>query len=181
MMRRYDAILGALAAALICAFVAWIFWPKDRPTNVGQAEVLEPAKEVKTVERIIEKPKYIYVYPQAAKEDLGLPAGVIGNVNAKVTATGHLDAEERPYTLSAVLDTATGESQVYARPDPLPWIDRNITGEVGMTYGVKDGEATGRLSLRQNLVQIKSFRLGGSATLDDDGQWYAGAGAFYRW
>lgn len=169
----------AATAVVVSALALWTFWPRPNPV-VGVAAPLPPAKEVRSVEKIIERPKLVYVYPADVKGKLGLPADQVVDVNKKVTATGKLDAEDRPYTLSAVLDTETGESQIFARPDPLPWIGPGRQGAVGLAYGLKNSQPTGRLYARHDLIQVKALHGGGLATLDQDGEWFAGGYVEWR-
>lgn len=165
--------LIALAAVIVAGLALWTFWPRPTPA-VNVAAPLPPAKEVRHTERIIERPRIVYVYPDEVKPTLGLIDSVANDPAKKVTATGKLNAEERDYTLSAVLDVQTGESQVFARPDPLPWIGPGRQGAVGVTYGVKNGQPTGRLYARHDLLQVKALHAGAGATLDQDGEWFAG-------
>lgn len=168
------------AVIVLLLAAGWTFWPRDA-APVGESVALPPAKEVHTVERIIERPRIVYVYPEKTKTDLDLPADVKHDGAKKVTATGKLDAEDRPYTLSSVLDTATGESRVYARPDPLPWLAPGRTGSASVAYGLKNGEPNVRLAAEQELLRVKRLRLGVNSTLDQDGEWFAGASVAYRW
>ncbi len=167
------AILAVVLAVL------WTFWPRPVP-EVGQSVALPPAKEVRTVEKIIERPKVVYVYPPQTKQALDLPQDVVADPAKKAIATGKLEAEERPYTLTAVLDTETGESQVYARPDPLPWIGPGKRGAVGMAYGLKDGEPTGKIYGYHDLVRVKAIHAGARAEIDQRGEYWAGIYAEYR-
>lgn len=153
--------------------IAWTFWPRPVP-EVGQAVALPPAKEVHTVEKVIERVKYVKVYPPEVKAKLNLPPAVIKDEAQKVIATGKLDADERPYTLSAVLDTATGEAEVYARADPLPWVGPGRRGAVGMAYGLANGEPTGKLYAQHDLLQVKALHAGARAEVDQRGDWWAG-------
>lgn len=171
--------LIALAAVIVAALALWTFWPREMPA-VDVAAPLPPAAEVRTVEKIIERPKIVYVYPDSVKPGLGLIDSVANDPAKKVTATGKLKAEERDYTLAAVLDTETGDSQVYARPDPLPWIGPGRQGAIGLAYGTKSGQPTGRLYARHDLVQVKALHAGAGATLDQDGEWFAGGYVEWR-
>ena len=136
--------LIAAGAVIVAALALWTFWPREQP-QVDVAAPLPPAPEVRTVEKIVVQPKLVYVYPDEVKPKLGLIEEVAKDPAKKVTATGKLKAEERDYTLSAVLDTATGESQVYARPDPLPWVGPGRQVAVGMAHGLKKVGPAGRL------------------------------------
>ncbi len=166
-----------LVAVILAA--GWTFWPREKPV-VGQSAPLPPAKEVRTVEKIIERPKLVYVYPEKIKAKLNLPESVVKDAAKKVLATGKLDAEERPYTLSAVLDTETGDSQVYARPDPLPWIGPGRRGAVGVAYGLKNGHAAGQMYAQHDLLQVKALHAGARGTVDTDGDWFAGGYVEFR-
>ena len=168
-----------ILAAVIAALVAWTFWPRDQP-EVGKSVALPPAKEVRTVEKIIERPRIVYVYPQKTKQALDLPQDVVADPAKKVITTGKLDADERPYTLTAVLDTETGDSQVYARPDNMPWIGPGKRGAVGMAYGLKDGEPTGKIYGYHDLVRVKAIHAGARAEIDQRGEYWAGIYAEYR-
>lgn len=165
--------LIALAAVIVAALALWTFWPRETP-EVSVAAPLPPAKEVRSIEKVIERPKLIYVYPDEVKPKLGLGAEILGNANAKVTSAGKLRAEERDYTISAVLDTGTGDSQVFARPDPLPWIGPGRRGAVGLAYGLANGEPTGKLYAQHDLLQVKALHAGARAEVDQRGEWWAG-------
>ena len=163
-----------LAAALFAAaIVMWSLWPRPSPP-VGESAPLPPAKEVVKVERVRTEVKVVYVYPPTVKAKLDLPAAIQQDAAKQVTATGKLQAQERPYTLTSVLDTNTGISEVYARPDPLPWIGPGKRGEVGLAYGIKDGEPTARLYASRDLIRVKALHAGVMATLDHDGEAFAG-------
>lgn len=162
-----------VAAILLAALLVWNFLPRPK-MEVGEAVPLPPAKEVRTVEKIVERPKVVYVYPQKTKQALNLPQDVVADPAKKAIATGKLDADERPYTLTAVLDTETGDSQVYARPDNLPWIGPGKRGAVGMAYGLKDGEPTGKIYGYHDLVRVKAIHAGARAEIDQRGEYWAG-------
>lgn len=174
---KNPAILAALG--LLVVFAIWTFWPKPALV-VNEATVLPPAKEVRTVEKIIVKPKIVYVYPKTVKDDLGLPKTITADDNKQVLTTGKLKAEERDYTLSAVLDVKTGEAEVYARPDPLPWIGPGRQGAVGAAYGLKNGQPVGRVYARQDLIQVKALHGGATGTVDTDSDWFAGGYVEWR-
>jgi hypothetical protein len=135
---------------------------------------------VRTVDKVRTEVKVVYVYPDKVKAKLDLPAAVVDDKSKQVIATGKLDAEDRPYTISGVLDTQTGHAEVYARPDPLPWIGPGRRGAVGVSYGLRDGEQMGRLYASHDLLAVKALHAGAGATLDQDGQWFAGGYVEYR-
>lgn len=171
MVQLKHAAPWVLLAVVLAA--GWTFWPRPSPV-VGESVALPPAKEVRKVQQVAVTPKVVYAYPQKTKQALDLPQDVVADPDKAITATGKLDAEEREYTLAAVLDTETGQSQVYARPDPLPWIGPGKRGAVGIAYGLKDGEPTGRAYAEHDLLRVKAMHAGARGTLDTDGEWFAG-------
>jgi hypothetical protein len=168
-----------VAAVLLAALLAWNFWPRPVP-EVGKAAVLPPPKEAKGEPKVPVHPKVVYVYRDALKKKLDLPAPVVADEAKKVIATGKLAAEERPYTLSAVIDTATGESEVYARPDPLPWIGPGKRGAVGIAYGLHNGQPGGKVYAYRDLLQVKALHLGARADLYQSGDNFVGGYVEYR-
>jgi len=168
---RVSLILFALLLA--GAATAWSLWPREKPA-VGVSAPLKVAKEAKGEIKVKWRTKYVYVYPDRVKKKLNLPAPVVDDPDKKVIATGKLDAEDRPYTLSAVLDSQTGESQVYARPDPLPWLGPGKHGAVGVAYGPSNEGLTMKLYGYRDLLQIKALHAGARAELDDHGQRFIG-------
>lgn len=94
-----------------------------------------------------------------------------------VTTTGELSAREGEYGIFATIDLDTGKSRVWAERQPDPAFAFNTRGEAGLFIGPRsDGETVARAYIRQNLIQSKTWRLGGLATIDSDGEWFAGAG-----
>jgi hypothetical protein len=176
---KHRVSLGLFAVILLLLSAVWTFWPRDKPT-AGESAPLPAAKEVRTIEKIIERPKIVYVYPDKVKPELNLPPSVAADTAKKIIATGKLDADERPYTLSAVLDVETGDSQVYARPDPLPWIGPGRQGAVGIAYGIGNEGPTARIYARHDLLRIKALHAGVRAEADQRGEYWAGATVEWR-
>lgn len=167
------------ALLAVGAAVVWTFWPKPTP-EVGKSVPLPPAKEVKGVERIIERVEYIKVYPDAIKAKVKLPEPILKDSSVKLISTGKLDAEERPYTLSAVLNTGTGEAEVYARPDPLPWVSVSKKRHFSGYMGVMNGEQAVAITARQEVLRIKELKIEGVAIMaasNDDRYSFIGVGA----
>lgn len=178
-LRGNLASLLSMSVILILIATAWTFWPRNKPA-AGVSAPLPPAKEVRTVEKIVYRPKLVYVYPDAVKKKLGLPAPVVEDATKKVMTTGRLEAEERDYNLSSVLDTETGGSQIYVEPLPPPWIGPGRRGAVGVAYGLKNGHAAGQLYAQHDLLQVKALHAGARGTVDTDGDYFAGGYIEYR-
>ncbi|MEN6540841.1 MAG: hypothetical protein ABFC67_14635 [Mizugakiibacter sp.] len=174
---RVSLILFAML--LIGAASAWSLWPREKPA-VGVSAPLPPAKEAKGEAKVPLQIRTVYVYRDRVKRKLDLPAPVMADPNKQVITTGKLDAEERPYTMTAVLDTQTGESQIYARPDPLPWLAPGKRGAVGIAYGVSDKGPDARLYGYRDLLQVKALHAGARGDLDQHGRWFAGGYVEWR-
>lgn len=177
-MNRPAWVLGLIL--VVFAATVWTFWPR-KAQEVGVAAPLPPAKEVRTVEKVIYKPEFIYVYPDKSKNGLGLPKSLSDDPSKKLIATGKLEAEEREYTLSGVFDTQTGHTEIHARPDPLPWLSYGKRGAVGVAYGLRDdGQMITRVYASHDLLQVKALRAGVGGTMDMDGKYFAGGYIEYR-
>jgi hypothetical protein len=125
--------------------------------------------------------RVVYVHPPKVKAALNLPAKVVTDPAKVVTATGKLSAEQRPYTLTAVLDTGTGHSEIFARPDPRPWFGFEQHGGASLAYGYKTGTPVIRLAAHHDFIRLGALHAGISATLDTDGDWFTGLGVRYAW
>lgn len=178
-LRNVPSILIALALAA-CGVCAWIFWPFG-PAPVSRTQTATTAPEVRQVEKVAITPPVVKAYAPKAKARLKLPAAVQVAPSIYALTASQVKADDRPHTIITTLDEDTGEVETYDRPDPLPWLAPETRGELGISYGLRDGHPMGRLSVRQNLLQIKSLRLGSQASIDQDGQWFAGVGVWYRW
>jgi len=183
-------IAYALAGFGVAALLAWAWWPEPTPSvtpGTTTASALPPAVTPPSIEvpetRTPTRPgmRAVPKTPEVRKRTK-LPPAMLDGAETYIMATGALAAEERDYTLSSVLDRRTGETQVYAVADPLPLFTLATDhGAAGVYYGIKDGASVWRGALSQEVFRIKRVRAQGLATLDSDGEWFAGIGAEIRW
>jgi hypothetical protein len=176
-MNRVSLALAGIIIALLAA--AWTFWPREK-VQVGVSAPLPPAKEAKGEPKTPIHPKAVNAYPDKVKAKLSLPDAVVKDPAQKLIGTGRLDAEDRAYTLSTTLDTQTGEAQLYARPDPLPWIGPGKRGAVGIAYGAGDVGIRTKAYAYHDLLQAKALHAGVRAEIDQRGGWWGGAYVEYR-
>jgi CMP-2-keto-3-deoxyoctulosonic acid synthetase len=112
---------------------------------------------------------------------------MVQNPDAHVIAATQVKADLHPQTVVTVIDSATGESVTIIKRDPYPWIAATQAGEVRLDYGYRAdqfsqaGKMLARLTLREDLLQLKALHIGATATMDSDGQMFAGVGLGYRW
>ena len=171
------AAVSALAACGASALIAWIVWPEPTPAP-ATAQPLPPATNEKPAPVEV---KVVLAYPKDSRPGQSLPADVRADPAQQIVATGRLEAERRPYTLTAVIDTDHGGGQVYATPEARPWLGFPQTGGASLAYGYKVGTPVIRLAAHHDFVRLGALHAGVSATLDTDGDWFAGLGAGYTW
>ena len=177
--------LGIVAVSLAGGYAFW--WYTRPPVDTTVAVIAKPAPVIAKVKKRVIKPKQVVVYAEEAKAKLKLPATVIANPDQHVTGATTVQPSERRITVTSVLDTTTGETTTYSKPEPYPWVSVESRGEARLDYGYKlsRGELVpkpvGRLSVTQSVVQIKALHLGVNVAIDTDGSMFAGVGLSYRW
>lgn len=183
MTNKRDLGLAAVFFLVSVVSSAFLVYLVNRPADVKPA-AWEP---LQTSPIAAGKPKTtieharVRAYKPEIKATLNLPPATIESPDQQVTAVAILDAEERPYTLTAIHDQATGDSVIHARPEPLPWLSMRQSGRVALTYGIRGGDPMGRLTWDHHVARVKDFSLISNITLDQDGQYYLGAGIGWRY
>lgn len=181
-MNRNIIIALALGAALAYG-IAWYVRPVSIPAGITVPAI--PAAEVKDepkVDVVVKSP--IKAYKPGVKGSLKLPDSVVSDEAKHVVASSRTAADERPHTITTVVDSATGEVTTHDRTDPLPWVAVNTKSEIGVFYGLKNGEQALRIEGRQELLQIKALHAGVIGTVDATRQGvdgFIGAGVWARW
>lgn len=178
---RMLIVLGVIIA--IGTGVYFYFKPQPAPTNVHL-----PAKDAPQVARETTVPVAakapLKVYRPEVKRKLKLPDPVQANPEQHVVASSRTAPDERPHTITTVLDTRTGEFTTLDRAEPLPWIAVSTKTEIGAFYGVRNGEPAWRLQAQQELLRVKALHLGAVASADfvrGDVDTYVGVGVWARW
>jgi hypothetical protein len=180
-MNRY--LYVAMAFLGIAYAVLWYNRQPDAPPGISLPAT--PAPEVAKVELeplVVDFP--LRVYKPEAKKRLKLPEHVQADAARHVVASTRTAPDERPHTVTTVLDSGTGKFETYDRADPLPWIGVATKSEVGVFYGIKGGEQALRIEGRHELLQVKALHVGVLASADIvpgnvDG--FVGAGVWARW
>ena len=172
---------AAWLLAIAGLLLLWWLLPRPGEPPAAQHVPAAVAPEVKTVERVIERPKIVYVYPDKAKDAMELPAPLRADAAEKLVSASRVEPDRYPHTITTTLNLDTGQFSTLDRREQLPWLARDTSGEVGVIYGFKNGAPATRLEVRQNLIAVKAATIGLHSTLDQDGDWYAGAGVWLRW
>ena len=172
------SIALVLGGAIIAGACAYSSLKKSIPSLPSA-----PSKDLAKVDKETLNCIPVIVYKERAKDKLGLPTAVVAASEQRVLGATQVNPNERPTTVSAVLNTTSGDTTFYQRLDPLPWFALETRRELGIAYGFKDdaGGAVARIFGKIDLVQIKMIRAGLLGNVDSDGDWYAGAGVSLRW
>lgn len=170
-----------LLLGLIVLVIAWWYF-KPSPVPIGEWTKPKQAEQVKAIQQTIIQPAKVVVFKPVAKEALKLPPEIQQDQAKHVVAAVRIEPDLHPQTVTAIFDDQTGEVQTYTRIEPYPWLAAEHHGEIRIDVGVKNGLAkVGRLTLREDLLQLKAIHAGVHLTIDTDGSWFVGGGAGYRW
>jgi len=179
------AFIAAIAVIGALKVEHWLGHNQDAPAI---AVLAKPATEVKNIPLVSITPAApIKVYAQQAKAKLRLPPAIVADDTQHVSTTARIASRDNPQTVTTIFDEKTGESVDYVTQEPMPWMAVDLRGEVGLAYGIKNSGQTVRLSVQQNLIDVKSVRIGIAATVDQPisgpvgADYFVGAGAWYRW
>lgn len=122
----------------------------------------------------------IVVHDDKVKRKLRLPKAITDNKDVKVL--GATTLEECDKTVTAIVNTTTGESTLLVRDEPAPLFAPSSRTSVGVAYGVSDGgEALWQATGSYEFARLKSARLGVVGTIDAKGRWFAGVGMRVTW
>lgn len=162
-------VLVCAVATVVLGLKFWWSFSGGEPARTARdvAIVATPAPQIAQADvEFIAVPQPVKTYTPKAKKALKLPAAVAADDGQRVLDAARIAASDRPQTVTAVLDTATGETRTYVVEEPLPWLDTTPRGEAGLYLGIKRGEPTIRAQARAQIAQVKELRLGVLASAD---------------
>jgi hypothetical protein len=164
----------ALVCLLAAAILLWLAWPEPiKPvTPNSDAVVLTPAVQNAPTEPVViqpGKPPVALKKTPKLRKVTKIPAPVLDSPTTSILATGRIQADEgRAYTTSAVFDSGTGRTSIYAAADPLPWLAFPNRGRVGLGHDPIHGVSN--IHGSYDAVQSKSFVLNGSMVARTQGK-----------
>lgn len=162
--------------AVIAGLAVWMWY--QPPTAI----LASPAPQVANQPRVEIAPKKLKVYKQGVKRNLNLPKHVQADPQQHVVAATRIEPTHHAQTVTTVVDASTGDGQTYVNEEPLPWLAQAHSGELRLDYGLKRGfREVGRLSVRQDLIQVKRLRFGIAASVDTDRDYFVGVGIGIQW
>lgn len=175
------ALLGVLVSIALGALYLH-FKPVTAPVGVHIEAPASPVVRGVGKEAVQSVP--LRAYKPAAKKKLDLPATIQADQDKHVVSSVKTPNDERKHTITTIVDSQTGEFTTYDRVEPLPWIGVTTKSEVGAYLGLKNGQPAIRVEGRQEVLQIKSVRIGaiGSVDVTQSGvDKFVGIGAWVRW
>lgn len=190
------AIALMLIGLSMLAYVAhalYLSMRGDPPPSRGErvAVIATPSPQLAGTAAVwIVPPKPVKTYAPKAKAAVRLPQGVQQDASAVVLESSRIAPSDRPQTVTAVLDTETGETRQYVVDEPLPWLDTTVRSDAGVYLGLKRGEPTIRAQARAQIAQVKELRLGALASADMplngerpgvQSEYFIGVGAWLQW
>lgn len=183
--KHTQSIIGAVVGVTLGVGLWFYFKPVTAPANSLPATLAVKAPVVAKATKVdvIVKKSTVRAYKPSVKKDLQLPATVQTDETKVVTESSLVASSEKRTEVTSVLDTQTGETVAYVHLVPDPWFATESRGNVNLAYGIKlhDNSLVWRISVHEDVFQIKSIHFGVNATVDTDGAVFAGAGASYRW
>ena len=178
-------LLGLFTICVLAYAIDMYLSPAPAPANSLPATLAVKSTSVSSASKVdvVVKKSTVRAYKQTAKVDLQLPVTVQTDETKVVTDSSLVASSEHRTEVTSVLDVSTGETSTYVHLVPDPWLSSEHRGTASLAYGIKlpTNQMVGRLSVREDLVQIKGIHLGIQATVDTDGDAFAGAGVSYRW
>lgn len=191
-------VLGVVV--LVCVLMLGVLGLKFWRSFIGEPEparardVATVATQTPQIEAVpvdwIVPPKPLKTYAPKAKAAVKLPQAVQADTAAVVLQSSRVAASGRAQTVTAVLDTETGETRQYVVDEPLPWLDTTVRSDAGVYLGLKRGEPTIRAQARAQIAQVKELRLGALASADMplngerpgvQAEYFIGVGAWMQW
>lgn len=184
-MTTAQKVLYGLIASLVLFFAGVVTgaWLANKPYPGGSNTMIAtPAPELSAQPKLSITPQKVSVYAPSAKAKLRLPETVQSDPGMYVLGSAKLPADTHPHKITTVIDAGSGDVQTYDTREPLPWLAAEQTGEIRIDYGYKNHLVkVGRMSLREDLLQVKALHAGINAAIDTDGSWFAGVGIGLRW
>lgn len=156
--------LAPAALILVLAAAVLALWVLVSPARAPMARYVpaEPAPAVAQAETVATpiKTGTIQVYKPATKRALKLPEPIQAAPEQQVIAANTVAPSAHSYTLTTLIDTDTGEVRTLQRAEPLPWLARDPSGRLDLLLGQSRDGPVARLSVTQNLLQMREWRLG---------------------
>lgn len=176
----WPATLVGVGLTVIIFLGAAALWPDPKPAPGSARPVPPTVVESEAGPKVPMVPKGpVRVLPPKVKPKLGLPATVQDDPNKWLLGTGTILGSRDGYQVSAVYDDDTGETAIYSKPEPAPWLGKADETALALGYVIKDSGQTWRLKARRDVVRVKDLYGYVEGQLDSDGD--RSVGAYLEW
>ena len=154
------------AAALVLA--SWFLWLRygGRHEQPKTWTAAPPAQKVDSVPKVDHHapPKIKVVPKKIAGKQLDLPPEITSDSTKQIIATADVAKAPHGATVVAVMDTATGDSQILVKANPRPFFEFLRTGSAGVRYGIDtNGHQQAAVFIRQDVLRIANVHLAATA------------------
>ena len=170
-----------IAGILLAACAVWYSSKPAPVAPVGEVRPAQEAHEITDVPHETIHPAAVIVHTAAAKTDLGLSPKVIADPAEHVVVADTVKCQDdHPQTVVALLNDQTGVVTNEQKTEPLPWIAVETKSDVGLYYGFKRGVTVLRGAFNYEVLEVKALHFGVTASVDNDGELFAGVGVKYK-
>ena len=180
----YGVITIAVVAVLSLVITASLrFRPKPVITQETFTVAPEP-KQTKKIKRVeVPVKKVVALEKTAVVKKLDIPEQAVKGERKQITATASIPPYEGKTTVVSVLDTESGESEIIARQEPLPFAELKSRFQVGLNYYPFKSETLGEYALDANYTfgRISALRGQIKGEVDTKGNWKAGVRVYAEW
>ena len=176
--KRWIVILLIVAVT----FGYYAKWKLDKPpVYVKVPEIKEVIKyKIKRVEVPIESGKVVVLdKKEVVKRIPGLPEGFADDPKKQVTSTADLPPSKSGHDVLNIINTESGESEIFAKERKLSFFGFESKREVGARAGLSDAGRQVDIYLQQDVARIGTFHLSGylegsyKPDVDDKAGWKA--------
>ena len=165
----------AIAVLIGGVFVAVGCWWNSNKPSLPSIKAT-PAIELKGEKKTSLECKKVLIYRDRVATELGIP-----KIAGHVTASANIPASDHTQTATATYSEATGETSLYIRKDPLPWLARENRWQFNLLYGYNEFGVTAlRGTGLYDLIQAKRLHLGGGVSLETGGRALVGVSVTFR-
>lgn len=186
------SMTGILVTILVilAAASAVVSWHRAENQQVVSRTEYVKVPEIRKVEKIkrVEVPveRIVVLEKTAVAEKIELPPEVKQEETKQVTATAELPPHEGKTNVVSVVDTRTGETELLAKQEPLPFMDLESRKEIGIRYGFdsaadRPGKMTPVVFGRWEFLRIGNAHLGFYGEANGRGDSQAMVSLTYRW
>jgi len=135
----------------------------------AKSEDGKPAKEIvgEALKKVACTPST--VYDDGLKKDLDLPKKVVADETKQVATAIQVHAAMHAHTVTAVKDLDDGETELFVRHDPLPWLAFDHSKYISVTYAYDNDGPITMVGAGMSLMQVKLVDFSAVTQFDDRG------------